>query len=227
MHDKAQGHTHAYPIASVAGKQVHLRMPHGLRMADGKATEVFSPWRTFKDGGELRIPTAVSTRSYKEGEYPFPAPLARHARHVTAVAKAVHPLSTSMKPGLKWSQTMTNDKGKKIESRGVESVLIPASSLIKHRTVKTWDGYLRVDKDDLYEFSIVADHGAVLKIGDEQLIDSRYLRQFRPFTGSIRLQAGLHRFGLEHHFLKSRSAPHLKILLNGRPLSEGAFEHQQ
>ena len=226
VHDKAQGHTHAYPIASVAGKQVHLRMPHGLRMADGKATEVFSPWRTFKDGGELRIPTAVSTRSYKEGEYPFPAPLARHARHVTAVAKAVHPLSTSMKPGLKWSQTMTNDKGKKIESRGVESVLIPASSLIKHRTVKTWDGYLRVDKDDLYEFSIVADHGAVLKIGDEQLIDSRYLRQFRPFTGSIRLQAGLHRFGLEHHFLKSRSAPRLEVMLNGKPLSADALRHQ-
>lgn len=131
-----------------------------------------------------------------------------------------------MKPGLKWSQTMTNDKGKKIESRGVESVLIPASSLIKQRTVKTWDGYLRVEKNGLYEFSIVADHGAVLKIGDEQLIDSRYLRQFRSFTGSIRLQAGLHRFGLEHHALKSRSAPRLEVMLNGKPLSADALRHQ-
>lgn len=226
VHDVAEGHTHAYPIAAVTGKEVRLRMPHGLKMADGHTTEVFSPWRTFKGGGQLRIPAAVSSRKYRPSEYPHPGPLARHTRHVAAIQERALRSSAALKPGLKWAMTATHDRGKKTKANGVEPVPKAPANKLKHRIVKTWDGYLRVEKDGLYEFSVTADHGAVLRIGSEQLIDSRWLRQFRPFTGSIRLQTGLHRFHLEHHFLKARSKPHLTIKLNGKPLSKGVLWHR-
>ncbi len=226
VHDAAEGHTHAYPIAAVTGKEVRLRMPHGLKMADGRTTEVFSPWRTFKGGGQLRIPAAVSNRNYRPGAYPFPGPLARHARHVTTVQKPVLRLSVALKPGLKWAMTATHDKGKLTKTNGVELVPKAPANQLNHRIVKTWDGYLRVETDGVYKFTVTADHGATLKIGDEQLIDSRWLRRFRPFTGSIRLKPGLHRFHLQHHFLKARSEPYLQIRLNDEPLSEGMLWHK-
>ena len=70
-------------------------------------------------------------------------------------------------------------------------------------------------KDGIYTFSVQADHGAVLKVGDLQLIDSRWYRRFRPFSCRIALRAGLHPIRLEHHYLKDRMNPFLEASLPG------------
>ena len=120
----------------------------------------------------------------------------------------------------------THDKGKETVTEGVESVPVASANQTNHRLVKQWDGYLQVKADGVYTFSITADHGAVLKIGDEPLIDSRYLRRFRPFEASIQLKAGLHPFHLEHHFRKARFDPWLEVRMNGASLSDKVLWHQ-
>ncbi|PHR97260.1 MAG: hypothetical protein COA78_27800 [Blastopirellula sp.] len=226
LHDAAEGSTHAYPISSRSDTEVLLRLSHGLKMTAGQTEEVFSPWRIFDTGGELRIPSAVSNQKYRPDEYPFPEPMARYAHDVTAAQEPVRQSSGSLQPGLRWTMTATHDKGGKTHTEGVDPAPLAPENQLNHSLVKQWDGYFQAEADGVYTFSVTADHGAVLKIGDEPLIDSRYLRRFRPFESSIRLKAGLHRLQIEHHFRKARYAPWLEIKVNGSELSKNKLWHE-
>jgi len=41
-----------------------------------------------------------------------------------------------------------------------------------------------------------SNHGAVLRVADQLLVDSRHLGAFRSFEASIPLEAGFHPFGI-------------------------------
>lgn len=61
----------------------------------------------------------------------------------------------------------------------------------------TFDGYLNVPNDGIYEFQLEADDGAVLWIGDEVVVDNDGLHSAQSLTGVVPLRKGFHHLRLK------------------------------
>ena len=61
-----------------------------------------------------------------------------------------------------------------------------------------FDGFLKVDADDFYQFVVDSDDGAVLEIDDEVVVDNDGNHAPRTIAGHIPLRRGLHKFRLRY-----------------------------
>ena len=62
----------------------------------------------------------------------------------------------------------------------------------------TFDGYINVPADGIFEFQIESKDGAVLLIGDEIVVDNDGKHVFQTVTGVVPLRKGFHRIRLKH-----------------------------
>ena len=61
-----------------------------------------------------------------------------------------------------------------------------------------FEGFLKVDSDDFYQFLVDSDDGAVLEIDDEVVVDNDGNHAPRTIAGHIPLRRGLHKFRLRY-----------------------------
>ncbi len=81
-------------------------------------------------------------------------------------------------------------------------------------------GYLDIPLDGEYEFSLIADSGAILRIHDANIIDADYgYEQGSEKSASIRLSAGLHPFRL-NYLKKAGSKPKLDLKWSGPSIAK-------
>ena len=62
----------------------------------------------------------------------------------------------------------------------------------------SFDGYLKVESDDYYQFAIESDDGAVLQIDGEVVVDNDGDHASRVIAGRIPLRQGFHRMKLQY-----------------------------
>src|SRR5262249_43466963 len=62
----------------------------------------------------------------------------------------------------------------------------------------TFEGYVRIDSDDFYQFAVESDDGALLEIDGETVIDNDGYHGPRLVTGHIPLRVGFHRLKLRY-----------------------------
>ena len=72
-----------------------------------------------------------------------------------------------------------------------------------------FDGYIKVDKDDIYQFYLSSDDGSRLFIGGEVVIDNDGLHGSDEKTGKIALKKGYHAFHLD--FIQATGGIDLKL----------------
>ena len=61
-----------------------------------------------------------------------------------------------------------------------------------------FDGFLKVEADDFYQFVVDSDDGAVLEIDDEVVVDNDGNHAPRTIAGHVPLRRGLHKFRLRY-----------------------------
>ena len=61
-----------------------------------------------------------------------------------------------------------------------------------------FEGFLNVPAEEIYEFSLMADDGAVLYIDDEPAVDNDGLHSSQVKTGLVPLKKGYHRFQFKY-----------------------------
>jgi len=88
------------------------------------------------------------------------------------------------------------------------------SFALKYRT------YLKVDKDDVYTFSLLCDDAGVLKIGNELVIDNDGMHAPKQKIGQIALAKGLHLLELDYIEGGGGGTLKLKMLDNNRVFKE-------
>ena len=61
-----------------------------------------------------------------------------------------------------------------------------------------FEGFLKIDSDDYYQFVVESDDGAVLEIDDEVVVDNDGNHAPRTIAGHVPLRRGLHKFRLRY-----------------------------
>jgi len=91
-----------------------------------------------------------------------------------------------------------------------------------------FDGFLKMDSDDFYQFAVDSDDGAVLEIDDEVVVDNDGNHAPQRIVGHIPLRRGLHKFRLR--YFQSGGGATLGISMSGAsgsspPIEGSAFLH--
>lgn len=74
-----------------------------------------------------------------------------------------------------------------------------------------YDGYIRIPRGDVYQFTLASDDGSRLYIGDTLLIDHDGLHSLSEKTAEIALAAGFHRFRV--HFFEATGGHELIVTM--------------
>jgi len=61
-----------------------------------------------------------------------------------------------------------------------------------------FEGFVKMDSDDYYQFVVESDDGAVLEIDDEVVVDNDGNHAPRTIAGHVPLRRGLHKFRLRY-----------------------------
>lgn len=82
-------------------------------------------------------------------------------------------------------------------------------------------GYIKIEKDGLYNFSVNSDDGSWLSVGGAKVVDNDGLHGDVEKTGSVRLPKGWHK--IEIGFFQAAGALSLGAKMNGKPLDGLVF----
>ncbi len=82
----------------------------------------------------------------------------------------------------------------------------------------TFDGYINVPADGIFEFQIESKDGAVLLIGDEVVVDNDGQHLFKANTGVVPLKKGFHRIRLKYFNVGGSAALNLRWGIKGTGL---------
>jgi hexosaminidase len=91
-----------------------------------------------------------------------------------------------------------------------------------------FDGFLKVDADDFYQFIVDSDDGAVLEIDDEVVVDNDGNHAPRTIAGHVPLRRGLHKFRLRYFQSEGGSSLGISWAKPGgslQPLEGSVFYH--
>jgi hexosaminidase len=74
---------------------------------------------------------------------------------------------------------------------------IPAEDVGREHVMLSFTGFVRVPADDVYQFALTSDDGAVLHVGQQFTCDDDGLHSAKEVRGAVALAAGWHRFALD------------------------------
>jgi len=83
-----------------------------------------------------------------------------------------------------------------------------------------YNGYLRIDTDGLYLFSIKSDDGSVLTIDDQPVVNNDGKHPILEQGGAVALQKGYHKFTLKYFDIGSVRALKVYMTMPGKPKGE-------
>jgi hexosaminidase len=81
-----------------------------------------------------------------------------------------------------------------------------------------FDGYFYAPKDEIYEFNLESDDGAVFIIGDEAIVDLDGVHNMQNASGIVPLKKGLHKFRLKYFQAGNNAALNLRWGIKGQGL---------
>ena len=81
-----------------------------------------------------------------------------------------------------------------------------------------FEGFLKIDSDDFYQFVVDSDDGAVLEIDDEVVVDNDGNHAPRTIAGHVPLRRGLHKFRLRYFQAEGGSSLGVSWAKPGGPL---------
>ena len=83
-----------------------------------------------------------------------------------------------------------------------------------------YNGYLRIDSDGLYQFSLKSDDGSVLTIDDQPIVNNDGKHPLLEQGGAVALQKGYHKFTLKYFDIGSARALKVYMTAPGKPKGE-------
>lgn len=86
------------------------------------------------------------------------------------------------------------------ETGETKSVMLPQFAKkidSKEPFAATFDGFINISNDGIYEFQLESDDGSILMIGEEVVVDNDGLHSFQIKTGIVPLKKGFHRIRLK------------------------------
>lgn len=83
-----------------------------------------------------------------------------------------------------------------------------------------YNGYIRIDSNDVYGFTTQSDDGSVLLIDDVPVVNNDGKHGVLEQGGSIPLQKGFHRFTLKYYNVGSTASLHVYLTIPGKPKGE-------
>jgi hexosaminidase len=119
------------------------------------------------------------------------------------------------------------ERGSKVSAGNSDSLDVQRFGRTANYAVQ-FDGFLKVDADDFYQFVVNSDDGAVLEIDDEVVVDNDGNHAPRVIAGHIPLRRGFHKFRLR--YFQSEGGSSLDISWAGasgplRPIEGPAIYH--
>lgn len=127
------------------------------------------------------------------------------ATYINTTYKPALPVTPS-RPGVRFAlnNNVTLNSTKEIPAKADSTGVIPAIQIRtfldqgKTNYAVTWDGYVKIESDGLYEFHVNSDDGAVLYIDDKLLIDNDGKHTLTDKTGFIALRKGFHKIKAQY-----------------------------
>ncbi len=92
----------------------------------------------------------------------------------------------------------------------------------------SFDGYLKVESDDYYQFAVESDDGAVLEIDGEVVVDNDGDHASRVVKGRIPLRQGLHKIKFRYFQAEGGATLHVSWGGSGgelQPLAGSVLHH--
>lgn len=83
-----------------------------------------------------------------------------------------------------------------------------------------YSGFIRIDADDLYKFSIRSDDGSIMTIDDQPVVNNDGKHPIAEQGGAVALQKGYHKFTLKYFDAGSVSALKVYMTIPGKPKGE-------
>jgi hexosaminidase len=98
----------------------------------------------------------------------------------------------------------TFDKAREVNSDSLEvAQIVPRVSIEGYSGLNdfglTFGGFVKVNQDGVYDFSLTSDDGAVLYIGDLLVVDNDGSHEARTDRGMVALKAGFHPIIIKYH----------------------------
>ena len=97
----------------------------------------------------------------------------------------------------KFASVRDIERGQKVTKGTTESLDLQQFGRALNFAVQ-FDGFLKVDSDDFYQFVVDSDDGAVLEIGGEVVVDNDGNHAPRTIAGHVPLRRGLHKIRLRY-----------------------------
>jgi len=127
----------------------------------------------------------------------------------------------------KFASVRDIERGAKVSKGTTESLDLQQFGRSLNYAVQ-FEGFLKIDSDDFYQFEVASDDGAVLEIDDEVVVDNDGNHAPRTIAGHVPLRRGLHKFRLRYFQSEGGSSFGVSWAKPGEPLQplEGsAFYH--
>jgi hexosaminidase len=134
---------------------------------------------------------------------------------------------TANNPGLRYQlfpgeYTSVNDF--KLSSQGADSLIIKNFNVTPFKKLPSfgviYTGYIRIDSDGVYGFSITSDDGSILLIDDQPVVENDGKHPLVGKNGSVALQKGYHRFTLKYFNTGITGSLRVYMTIPGRPMGE-------
>jgi hexosaminidase len=104
------------------------------------------------------------------------------------------------------------------QNTGETKNFAPAQFKEKENFGVTWEGYLSVPADGIYEFWLESKDGAVIRIDDEPVVDLDGAHEKKNAFGDVPLKAGFHRFRLQYFHTTGEPVLSMRYGIKNQPL---------